>query len=287
MALKIILDSLDSVDETLKHLYTEEGDKFVLDVEDVDNHPSVLALKSSLTSVRKDKETLRRQLKESTAKLESLPDDFDVEEWTRLRDEDNARKADPDYDKKRGGEEHLARQREQYEQRLKDMQKRHEEELAKKDEDIAEANSRVERMIIDDGLTSFLTAAGVPNDARLKGARAMLRPLVKIDKDENDEPYAFVDTDLGPQTLDKFVETWSKSEEGKVFIPKPSGGGTENPPKNRNIEANPWAKDNFNLTNQGNIIREDRTKARRLMKLAGKTDSEINRTLGPAEVGVQ
>lgn len=282
MGLKIILDSLDGVDASLQHLYNEEDGKYVLEVDGVDEHPSVLALRSSLTAVRKDKEALRKQLKESTAKLESVPDDFDAAEWTRLREEEDARKADPDYDKKRGGEEHLARQREQYEQRLRDQEKRHQEELNAKDGEIHERDARLERMIIDDGLTSYLTSVGVPNDARLKGARAMLRPIVKIEKDENDEPYAFVDTDLGPQKLDKFVETWAKSEEGKVFIPKPTGGGAEDPPKNRNMESNPWAKDTFNLTEQGRVIREDRTKARRLMKVAGRPDMEINSVLGNA-----
>jgi hypothetical protein len=280
--LKIILDNLDGVDDSLKSLYLEEDGKFVLDVDGVDEHPSVLALRSSLTAVRKDKETLRKQLKESTTKLESVPDDFDATEWTRLREEEDARKADPDYDKKRGGEEHLARQREQYEQRLRDQAKKHEDDLKNKDGEIAERDGRMERLIIDDGLTSFLTAVGVPNDARLKGARAMLRPIVKIEKDEKDELYAFVETDLGPQKLDKFIDTWAKSDEGKVFIPKPTGGGAEDPPRNRNIEANPWLKDSFNLTQQGAVIKEDRTKARRLMKVAGRPDAEINSVLGNA-----
>lgn len=94
----------------------------------------------------------------------------------------------------------------------------------------------------------------------LKAARAMLKPSVKVVRDEDTARRAIVETDLGEEEIGKYVGNWSQSDEGNVVIAKPTGS---DPPgsDDRKAEVNPWAKHTFNLTKQGEIARADPAKA--------------------------
>ena len=52
MALKAIIDSLDSVEEQFHALYEEKDGKFVLNVDGIEAHPGAAALKAALDRVR-------------------------------------------------------------------------------------------------------------------------------------------------------------------------------------------------------------------------------------------
>lgn len=68
--------------------------------------------------------------------------------------------------------------------------------------------------------------------------------------------------------LDDQLKELQKSEAYLFGEPGKVGGGT-NPPGAGNSETNPWKKDNWNLTQQGKILREDPTKATRMKAEAG------------------
>src|SRR5690606_14662090 len=86
MKLKAVLDTLDGLDEAIAPLYTKKGDSYVLNIEQVDAHPDVTGLKNSLAASRADKKAVENELSSLKEKFGSLPEDFSVEEYNRLKD---------------------------------------------------------------------------------------------------------------------------------------------------------------------------------------------------------
>ena len=269
MALKTILDSLDDVPDALKGEYKELYGKFVLDVERIDAHPAVLNLKTAFERVKNDKKKLGADLETATAKLAEVPDDFDAEEWVRLK----AEAGDPDDpENKAKKDEHLQSQKKVFEQRIASLEKKHADAMAAKDTEISERDQVISTVLVEDGLTKALVEAGVAKEY-LKAARAMLKPSVKVVRDDDGTRRAIVETDLGEEEIGKYVGSWSQSDEGKVFIAKPTGGDATGGQGAR-FTDNPWDASNGkrpNLTKQQELISANPEKARQMAKAAGAT----------------
>lgn len=254
MALKAVLDSLDSIDAALHEHYREVDDKFVLQIDGVRDHPDTQALKAALERVRKEKKDLVTEHEAATARLEGLPDDFDGDTYEALRaDAEGKDPAKPD--------DQLVRVRDQ-------LERKHADAIGKKDTEIAKLRGTIERLTIDDGLSRAMDDANIDGKHKKKLA-PYLKAIGKIKLEENDEGFAAqVDTDMGPVSLAKFVSDWAGSDDGKEYVGKPKGldaSGSDG----RRVDANPWAKDSFNLTKQGEIARTDPAKAQRLKAAAG------------------
>src|SRR5690606_23806527 len=94
------LENLDDVPEALHGEYKEQkiGDQtvYVLDLDGVDQHPAVKSLKTAHETTKADRNKLRTENAALKAKVEGLPEDFDPDEYQRLKDEEEARQADPE-----------------------------------------------------------------------------------------------------------------------------------------------------------------------------------------------
>lgn len=127
--------------------------------------------------------------------------------------------------------------------------------------------AHTQRLLISDGLTQALTAAGVKDPMHLKAASALLRdehkPVVTIDGDKRVAM-------IGDKPLTDFVKAWAIGDEGKSFVAAPgnSGGGATGG-KSGGGEVNPFAKETFNLTEQGRIMKENPDRAASLQAAAG------------------
>lgn len=283
MALKAVVDDLDSVDEAFRGEYVERDGKFYLDFADdsIKMHTAILPLANSLVNVKKERDKARADLTAANAKLTALPADFDVDAYNRLMADEKEREKDPNYKPGVDHTAHLQRQKQQYEQRIANMERTHAETLAAKEKEIQERDNLITKSLVDDGLNRALTEAGVTNPVHLKASRAMLKDSVKVVRDEETgERRAVVETDLGPTPIDQFVGNWAKSDEGKTFVQKPTGGGADGGKPTKSAEGNPWDPAKPNLTQQGIILKADKARAERLMRAAGKSQSEIDRTLG-------
>lgn len=126
--------------------------------------------------------------------------------------------------------------------------------------------SETQLRMIDDELTKALVSAGIGREF-VPATRAMLAPMVKCIREERPQYRVVADTDLGEQPVAAFVERWAKSDEGKPFV---RGAGATGSSGGR-IEPNPFSADNWNVTEQGRIAKNDPTKAERLAKAAGTT----------------
>lgn len=254
MALKAILDSLDSVDAALHDHYTEKDGKYVLQIEGVQEHPDTKALKSALDRVRKEKKDLADAHAAEMARFAGLPDDFDSDAYETLRAA--AEGKDPPKT-----DEQVVRVRDQ-------LERKHASEMAKKDEALAKLHRTIERLTIDEGLSRAMDEANI--DPRHKKKLApYLKATGKIKLDETDDGFeASVETDLGPVSLSKFVSDWAGSDDGKEYVGKPAGLDTKGS-DGRRSEGNPFTKAAWNKTEQGAMMRSDRAKAERMAKAAG------------------
>ena len=266
MALRSIVDSLDEVPAEFHSEYKPLDGKFVLDVDGIDSHPQVAKLKSAFERVKADKTKLSADLAEAVAKTAELPEDFDAEEWVRLK----AAAGDPKDPAKQ--DEHLQSQKRVFEQRISNLEAKHAKDLATAQAEIQERDGALNGLLVEEGLTKALAEAGVAKEY-LKAARALLRPSVKVVRDENGSRRAIVETDLGEEEVARYVASWTQSDEGRVFIPKPTGSDA-NGTGGRGFTDNPWDSSGGkkpNLTKQQELIATAPERARQMAKAAGVT----------------
>lgn len=266
MALKAKVESLEGIDAHLHDLYEERDGAFFLAIEGIEQHPGAAAVKAALDRVRGEKRLVTDKLTAAEAKLAEVPDDFDAEEWVRLK----AESPDPnDPDKRRPTDEHLQSQKRLFEQRIANVEAKHTNELKAKDAEIVERDGVIEAVLVEDGLTKSLIEAGVSKDF-LKAARAMLKPSVRVVREEDGTRRAVVETDLGEDDVSKFVLNWAQSDEGRVFIAKPSGGDAKGG-QGRSFGENPFDPKNPNRTKQQELIVANDAKARQMAQAVGIT----------------
>jgi hypothetical protein len=283
VALKAVLDSIEDLDDTTQALYDEKDGKFYLDLDDsIKTHVKIMPLSNALQNVKKEKKELADALSEARSKLESIPETFDPEVYERLLDDEKKREEDPNY--KRPPQEQVQQMKEQYESRIRNMTDKHAIELAERDalteREVTQRERELAEIYIEEGLTKALVAQGV-DSKYLKATRAYLKPSIKMVRDEDTgKRRAIVETDMGDEDVEKFVENWAKSDEGRPFVPAPSGGGAKGSGNGRANETNPWSKENFNLTQQGMLLKSgERAKAERFMRAAGIPQHEIAQQL--------
>lgn len=197
MALKTVLDSLEGVDDALKPLYAEDGERFVLQLDGVDSHPQVANLKSAYERVKADKEKATGERDAFKAKVADLPDDFDADVWRRAKEG----KADP---------EQLAKLRSALEGERDEVQ-------AKYDALVASNQQRAVR----DAVSTALADQGVPEELR-KGASLQMLEGRKV---EMNGETPVIETDMGPMGLADYAKAWV-GKEGKAFVAPPQGGGS-------------------------------------------------------------
>ncbi len=275
MALRTLLESLDDVPEELRKEYVEQDVKtsdgktvkrFVLQLDNVDAHPLVRNRKTAHDATKREKTTLKEQLDSVTSRLEGLPEDFSAEVYADLKRRAEGKKVD---------ETELVRLRE-------DLQKKHQRELDAKDQIIQKRERQLDRVISTE-LTNALVEAGVGPEF-LEATTALLRPKIAREEDPDTGDIVVVaKTDIGSQPLKDFAKSWTSSEQGKIFVPKASGGGADGGGGTKSAGVNPWHKDTRNLTEQNALIMANPAKARSLAKAAGVSDAEIARWASPTQ----
>ncbi len=199
MALKLVLDSLDNVDEALKALYVEHSDgKFHLDTDadSVRGHRDVLPLANAYERTKTDLATVKGEL--ADAKKKAAPDDFDTETWKKLKD---------------GKTDDAAHQRQLVELR-KTLEGERDDWKGKYEGEVTKGR----KAKINAELTDALSSSGITNPSFVKAARALLEPRVAMDTDD-----ASMDIGLGPMGIAEAVKRWAAGDEGKSFVAPPKG----------------------------------------------------------------
>lgn len=205
MPLPISVDSRDGIPEGMEEHYQEtESGAFKLDLDgNIKTQDDIDALE---TVVQKER-NLRREAEKQAKKL---PEDFDPEEWQRLKELEA--KQDKGKSSKKDDAE-LQRLQDKYEARLE------------------EANSKVEKYqstlynrLKEQDLEKHLRRSNVAEQF-LPAVKAMLKDQVKIIEEDDDIKAV---AGVAEKDLGTFVEEWAKSDEGKAYVSAPdtSGGGS-------------------------------------------------------------
>lgn len=77
-----------------------------------------------------------------------------------------------------------------------------------------------QKLLVENGLTDALTAAGVKEAPHLKAVKAMFASQVKIEADGETRV-----AKLGDKALADAIKEWAASDEGKFFVSAPHNGG--------------------------------------------------------------
>jgi hypothetical protein len=230
MGIKAIVESLDDLPDELKGMYSEhkdaDGEKFVLEIDDVDSHPKVRGLISSHRTSKQARDTAKAELDEIKKRFSWVPEDLDADALEALKDAAEGKGGKPT-------DEQLQAVREKVREKL---ETKFNAEIGTRDERISRLEGAIRRMTVDDGLSSAMDAANI--DAIHK---AKLLPYLKtrgtIQVEEDGEAFkAAVDTDMGPVSLAQFVSDWAGTDDGKLYVakstgPNPKGGNRPGAPK--------------------------------------------------------
>lgn len=269
MALKALLESIDDLSPEIQALYTEQGGKFFLDLEDdIKNHPKTVALKNALDRVRGEKDDLKTKLTAAEEKAKDLPDDFTADEWLRLKTLD-VDDSDPNAKNKRKEkeDERLAAAKRNYEQQILNLTNK----ITSTEAELKGQIEKERNLRASDKASIELEAAmnNANIDPRFREAvRALHRTSVKHVYDEDTGELNFhVDTDLGPAQVADYINNWSKSEAGKPYVAV-AAGPVGRPGERTNISGNPFAANGWNKTEQA-ALRADPTRGERLAQAAG------------------
>lgn len=119
----------------------------------------------------------------------------------------------------------------------------------------ADYETKIQQMNFNSKLDSTLSGLKAKNSKAVKALLNM--DNVKLDGENF----------LG---LNEQIEALKKSDPYLFDVKDNAGGGGFNPPGAGSAEKNPWAKETFNLTEQGKIFKENPALAQQLMNAAGK-----------------
>jgi len=249
MALKAVVENLDDVPEALREHYKQTDNGYELDVGDsIKEHSGAASLKSALEGEREKRRKAIEERDKYKATADQLPEDFDPEEYERLK-----ANGDGGNDVQKKVEEARERERKRHEKKI--------EELTKERDDLHQKYTGTKR---DIGLKDSLNEVGVASHLR-EYAEEYWSNRSQLDEEGN-----LVTKDGTP--LNDAIKEWAESDKGKHFIAAPgnSGGGAGGGRgTGANTKDNPWSKESQNLTEQMRIQRADPEKAKRLKAEAG------------------
>lgn len=215
MALKAFVESLDSVDEALRDHYTERDGGFHLALEDFGKHYGAVSLKNTLNKVNKDKDALASKVSELEEKVGTLPEDFDPDEWARLKAGDGGK---PD--------EAIQALKDQQARALEALKAKHVKDLTDRDAALQERDNYIDRTTRNDELRKALRDVGVDMDQHEEVLLDHLGKQVKVQRTDDGKRVALVDTELGEVPVTDFVKEWAGTK-GKAYLGKASGPGGE------------------------------------------------------------
>lgn len=205
MTLQAVLESLDNVDDALKPLYVEKDDKFVLQVQGVENHPDTQSLVNAYERVKSEKNTLNEEVNGLRSKAKGIPEDFDMDVWSSA---------------KSGKSDETAIAAAKAEVRAA-MQAEVDEAVSK----FKGLQTQFRQSTAEAQMTGALSKVGVNPDL-FDGARAVFSTNLKF----NDDNTPYMESPVGPLAIEEFAARWA-AQEGKPYVlpakgTDAKGGGT-------------------------------------------------------------
>jgi hypothetical protein len=258
MALKAVVDSVDDLPEDVKAEYVERDGKFHLQVEGMKTQADIDRLQSALTKERNDHKAIKEKF--------SVLGDRDPTEVVTLLDRI------PELEAAAQGKLDDEKINQIVETRVKSKIAPVERERDQLKTQLAEKDGLIE------GFTTKEKTRTIHDKVRAAAAKAKVLPealddaLLLADRQfEVDESGNVVTKDGVGVTPGVDPEVWfTDLQQKRPHWWGPSqGGGAGGSGKGSGGTANPWSHDNWNMTEQGRIYKENPTRAEQLAKAAG------------------
>lgn len=298
MSLKAIVtaDEFGELGDDVKGFYTETDDGgYVLDVEGVDDMPTVKGLKSGHQRSKQERDQAKKALDTLRKKFGPLVDledldlsDADQErlekalpylkgERDSLDDDDGGDGGDKGGKKNNGNQPDL----EKIKANARKPVERERDEAVERAE---KAEGQLQSLVVDNALTNALTDVKIASPY-VVAVKAMFRDKVKVTEGDDGAPVAMIEGEYGEQPVAAYLKEWSQTDQGKAFVAAPENGGggarttgngggkIKNPFKKKTEDGKP--NPNFSITEQGRLQREQPDVARRMAKEAGWSDDKI------------
>ena len=233
MGIKAIVESADELGD-LKDFYKEDGGKFILDVDGIDDHPKVRGVITANRENVKKRDQYKAKVDELEARVSGLPEDFDADDWARLKAGDDGKKPD----------EQVQALKDSHTQAIERLKTKHAKEIAEKDTAINEREGYIDNSLLDGGLKDALLDAGVDPDL-LRGAMGVVRGRTKVLRDDKGGRKPIAENDLGEEVaIPDFVKDWAASKEGRAYLGKASGPDPKGS-QNTRLGAKTMSRDEF------------------------------------------
>lgn len=224
--LKTVLDSLDGVEEAFHGFYqANDHGEFVLQLEDVDRHPTVRGLRTALDSAKTQRQEARAQLAHFQPILDAIGDDGDVD--STVHDLLGRMNGGGE-----GGEDIEAR----VAAKVKAVEAKFQRELDKATGRAGSMEKALYSRLVDSELDSYLERVGVKKELR-PAVRALMKekgPKV-LELGEGDFKPVFP-TDIhgvpeANQPLGDFITEWAKTDGAAHYLEPTGATGSGAPPK--------------------------------------------------------
>ncbi len=240
MGIRAILsaEQFEEQPDDIKALYKKSGDKHVLDVEGIDDHPKVVNLKTAHKKTKDGLKTLKDAVhgrevdedeisddavRDAVVKLRSrfdfLPDDFDKDAFDTMKNAADGKGGQPTQEQLQEISDRVTAKIE------KKYSDRHTAEIEPLKATNNNLQNSLNRLVIDGGLSAAMDEADI--DGKHK---AILLPYLKTRGKitvENDDGALnpVVETDMGNVSLKEWVTEFAGTDEGKQYVAKSEGPG--------------------------------------------------------------
>ena len=211
MGLKAIYSAADDIPAEVKDFYAESADgRFVLDIEDVDAHPKVRGVITANKENARKAQERQAKIEELEARVGALPEDFDADEWARLKSGSK-----PD--------EQVQTLKEQHQRALEAIKAKAKADLDALTSQLGERDQFIDRTTRDQALATALDDAGF-DPAHKPMLAKYLADQIKVRREDDGRRVAFAETDLGELAPVDFVKDFA-AKQGKAYLAKATGPG--------------------------------------------------------------
>jgi len=223
MPIPTVVESEDQLPEGLSEHYEQSEDgKYVLSIEDVDSHPTVRGLSTTLKKQKEQVSSLRQERDSLKARANLVPEDVDEDTLRqaldRVRNDGDGDALDGKADKsaKQSGrdDDQAQRIKAELEKRYKRELETRDQALQQRDEAISKRDKQIRDMVVSTSLRSALYDAGIRDDIGQDYAIKDLAPQVQIQEGEDGSLTPIFETDLGEQTVQQFVKDYVNGGKG-------------------------------------------------------------------------
>jgi hypothetical protein len=275
MAIKAVLsaDDYNEIEEEARDLYKEVDGRYVLELDGLDEHPNVTALRNGHKRSKQERDEAKRAAADLKRKFGALADVDDLD-FSDIMDVDPDRLSE--IGKYLRGEGELPKQDAKGNavdiDKIKDTARKPLlRDLEQAQTRASELQSRLERTVAINELSSAMAGVKVLPQYQ-KAVMAMLLGRVKVQQDDAGNDVGIIDGEYGEQPVEKFMREWAQTDEGKAFIEAAgnSGGGAHGGGSGSGKVNNPWSREHWNMTEQARIFREDPERARKMAAAHGK-----------------